>query len=130
MTNPFNVSDSKIYLEALGAEVEWPSWNQELFEKAKEDGFLYDGQPILDPGTPGLCQDNASQLCEENKRYRIWLGWALGKRGEWVAHVCAYDLDTDTLIEATTPREKYFGIVLDDDDTEMFLLESRPLDLC
>jgi hypothetical protein len=113
------VDKALIFLEALGAEVELPDWCCEYFENAKEDGCLWDGPITHVAGTPGLCQVNSVRLCSVSPNYRIWIGWALSESGKWAAHVCAHD--GRSLIEATSPRKAYFGIVLNEKDTASFM---------
>jgi len=99
-----------------------PWWNEQFFHRAMEHGFLFDG-PILNiAGTPGLCQCNIVDARATNKKLRVWLGWALS-RGKWVMHVAGFDADTRTLHEVTCPFDKYFGVVLDDTESEAFCIE-------
>ncbi len=57
------------------------------------------------------CHNNVAKHWKRSpRRYRIATGWALSEDGLWRQH--SWIIEGRTLIETTTPREKYFGFEL------------------
>jgi len=65
------------------------------------------------------CHGNVAGLWRSNpNRYHIATGWALSEDGLWRQH--SWIIDGSTLIETTTPREKYFGFMLSPLEAKQF----------
>ena len=73
-------------------------------------------------GTPGQCHRNATDLWDNNRdRLILCTGYALYNE-KWSCHSWLIDTYKDVLIE-TNPiiYEKYYGITLDDEESQAFL---------
>jgi len=65
------------------------------------------------------CHGNVAKSWRRNqRRYRIATGWALSEDGLWRQH--SWLVEGRTLIETTTPREKYFGFELTPREAQQF----------
>jgi len=70
-------------------------------------------------GTHGNCHGNVAEIWRHDpERYYIATGWALSDDGLWRQH--SWIIDGYTLIETTTPREKYFGFLLTPLEAQQF----------
>ncbi len=81
-------------------------------DKILSRGWLWAGDNIkIVSGVPSNCHSNVAEFWRSNpKRYSIATGWALSDDDLWRQH--SWIFDRCTVIETTTPREKYFGFVL------------------
>ena len=89
-------------------------------DKILSRGRLWSGDNVrFIRGHPNTCHGNVAVLWWKYlKQYRIVTGWALSDDGLWRQH--SWLLCRRTLIETTTPREKYFGFVLTSLEAQQF----------
>ena len=81
-------------------------------------GHLFEGQGSILKGMDFChCHENVGKLWFEEKM-RIVTGWALSKDGLWRQH--SWALKDGMVIETTTIREKYFGVILTEEESERF----------
>ena len=106
-------------LLSIGGEMVVPRREPDQ-DKILSWGRLWNGDKVrVVSGVPCNCHGNVAGLWRKNpKRYRIATGWALSDDGLWRQH--SWIIDGRTLIETTTPREKYFGFVLTPLEAQQF----------
>ena len=87
--------------------------------KLLERGQLFNLDVELEIMHPSRCHQNVGELWslwpEKNK---IATGWALTDDGLWRQH--SWIIHEDTIFETTEKRLKYFGIVLNEEESELF----------
>lgn len=79
-------------------------------------GVLLDGSDaILRVAEESQCHFNSAMEHLSNPLARLVMtGYALSKDGMWRQHSWIYDKASDTIVETTTRRVGYFGVLLDD----------------
>jgi hypothetical protein len=74
---------------------------------------------IMAPGAENACHTNAVNLWRTGQSTAIGTGYALSDDGLRREHSWCWDAD-DRLVEATTPRDCYFGIRIEGSAAERF----------
>ena len=65
------------------------------------------------------CHSNCAHIWNcKPKEYKIVTGWALSDDGIWRQHT--WLLRSKAIVETTSPREKYYGFVLTDEEANQF----------
>ena len=85
-----------------------------------EHGFLTAGPITMHKMDPGSCHYNVAILWKERQQgiVAIATGYALSDDGSWVQHSCG--ILRDGVLETTEPRSKYFGVVLQGREADLF----------
>lgn len=84
-------------------------------------GYLFDFDAELRIMGTSRCHQNAVKLWMENKeKNKICTGWGLSDDGLWRQHT--WIISNEKIIETTEIRIKYFGLVFNDEEAEMFAL--------
>ncbi len=106
-------------LLSMGGEMVVPRREPDQ-EKILSRGRQWIGHNIkIIRGTPSNCHGNVAKRWRRSpRRYRIATGWALSEDGLWRQH--SWIIEGRTLIETTTPREKYFGFELTPQEAQQF----------
>lgn len=93
--------------------------------KIIERGFFMSGTgATMMTGLPVNCHGNAGTLWLE-KEARICSGYALGNGDVWVEHSWGLT-PSKQVIETTVERVGYFGFVLNDDESKVFVKQNPP----
>jgi hypothetical protein len=88
-------------------------------------GQEFGGKSRLTKLEPNRCHENASVLFRRDPHcVSIGTGWALSNDGLWRTH--SWAIDKKGLIETTSRRVKYFGLVLSGGTAEMFASNYLP----
>lgn len=83
------------------------------------DAELIDGGSAeLVEGEPSDCHVNAARLWRAGRSEAIGTGYALSDDGLWREH--SWGVRAGRVIETTTPRLRYFGVVMADDRATWF----------
>lgn len=69
------------------------------------------------------CHSNVAYMYGENDSVKIATGWALSEDGLWRQH--SWGLTKSDIVETTKKRCVYYGIALDDDESEEFVRKNR-----
>ena len=106
-------------LLSMGGEMVVPRQEPDQ-DKILSRGWLWVGDNIkIISGALSNCHGNVAESWRRNRRrYSIATGWALSDDGLWRQH--SWIFEGRTLIETTTPREKYFGFVLTPLEAQQF----------
>ena len=96
-----------------------PRWEPDQ-DKILSRGRQWIGHNIkIIKGQTRNCHGNVAKRWRRSpRRYRIATGWALSEDGLWRQH--SWIIDGRTVIETTTPREKYFGFELTPLEAQQF----------
>jgi len=87
-------------------------------------GTCLDGRGAkLVEGKPISCHANAAALYELDERNGIMTGWALSDDGLWRQH--SWCLREGAVLETTVLRRLYYGFELDEDESEVFVMENN-----
>lgn len=85
---------------------------------------------VTEVGVDSQCHRNCAEIYlakeenfEDDKTVRIATGWALSSDGVWRQHSWI-TIDKNRIIETTLKREKYYGIILDDESSEKFAYDN------
>ncbi len=88
-------------------------------EALLSEGQLVEGKIIFKPMVPCQCHSNCAQFWDKHpKTCKIGTGWALSTDGIWRQHT--WILRGKTVIETTQPRTKYYGIILENEEANLF----------
>jgi len=95
--------------------------------KVLERGLLHEGKVVRLLGEPNQCHANASELwLKSDGEASLCTGYALTEKQSWLQHswCVATDEDLGQLILETTDPEwtKYFGVVLDEEESFVFVM--------
>jgi len=71
------------------------------------------------------CHGNASKLWTKSEQLQLVTGYALSNDGLWRQHTWVWNPSTDELIEITVRNEKYFGVVLSDEEAANYFLANN-----
>jgi hypothetical protein len=81
------------------------------------------GRALMRLGLPSCCHSNAALLpVQTDGAGRIAFGYALSPDGLWRQHSWGLTIKEGRIVETTERRVRYFGIVLDDAETMLWLL--------
>jgi hypothetical protein len=90
-------------------------------DRLVDDGTLTDGSlAVLEPMGARKCHRNAALLWDERPGTGIGTGYCLDGDGLWRQH--SWAVTDGTVVETTSPRAAYFGVVLDPAEAEEFHL--------
>jgi hypothetical protein len=92
-------------------------------DKLISRGKLFKNKIILKQMDFSHCHENAAKLWFKNKNLKIVTGWALSDDGLWRQH--SWILKNNTIIETTEIREKYFGVILTEEEDEHFYVSNQ-----
>lgn len=102
--------------------------------KRGEKFVTLDGSKVtMKVGQPSRCHQNSSDLWLVNEDnpdvdLRIVTGYALNDDdGIWYCHTWLKDLASDTIIETTILRDIYFGVALDEDESQRFAVQNSSI---
>ncbi len=108
-------------LLSMGGDMVVPRWEPDQ-NKILSHGKLWTRDNIkilIIGGTPSNCHGNVAKIWRSKPRqYRIATGWALSDDDLWRQH--SWIIEERTIIETTTPREKYFGFELTPREAQQF----------
>ncbi|XHH08864.1 MAG: hypothetical protein ACFCUE_15065 [Candidatus Bathyarchaeia archaeon] len=91
-------------------------------EMLLEKGQLFKGKVVMKPMTACKCHRNCAKIWGDNlKTYRIATGWALSDDGIWRQHT--WLMKNAFIVETTSVRILYYGVVLDVIAANSFWLE-------
>lgn len=99
-------------------------------KKLLERGEIFDGPVELFPAQLGQCHANVAHLWNENREgLAIVTGYALSEDGLWRQHSWLIRKNTTPVqcqvVETTTGRVKYFGVVLTASEAKIFSQNNR-----
>ena len=78
---------------------------------------------LMQRGLPSACHTNAAMLLVRSRgSVRIAFGYALSTDGLWRQHSWGVDAEDGRIIETTERRVRYYGLILNDDETLLRLL--------
>jgi hypothetical protein len=101
-------------------DAEFERLGSELAEVLVESGVLHAVARVeLREGRVRDCFRNAAQFVRANDGFALGIGFALTDVEEgryWIHHAWAVSEDGQTIIETTSPRRLYFGVVYGRDD--------------
>lgn len=87
-----------------------------------EKGQLFKEKVVIKPMAAGQCHKNCAKIWgEKPKTYRIATGWALSEDGIWRQHT--WLMKNASIVETTSYRILYYGVVLDAITANSFWLE-------
>lgn len=109
----------KILLSISGKEMV-PA-REPYLDKIVTDGSVIEPMDIVViKGQDSECHQNSALLYQNDARVnKIGTGWALSKDGLWRQH--SWGMKNSELIETTTKRTKYYGILLKNTEAENFV---------
>ena len=88
-------------------------------DKILKRGQLFKFHFVLQKMESSRCHSNCAHLWDRKpKEYKIVTGWALSDDGIWRQHT--WLLKGKAIVETTSPREKYYGFVLTDEEANQF----------
>lgn len=91
-------------------------------DRLVDDGTLVDGDTaVVEPMGARECHRNAARLWATRPGTGIGTGYCLDRDGLWRQHSWAVT-PAGGVVETTSPRHAYFGVVLDDDEAAEFAL--------
>ena len=106
-------------LEDLGGKrVAWRGPDEDSHIIASR-GQVFDGESTMMRGEPRDCHGNTSVLWADGKVDHIVTGYALSPDGVWRQHTWGLQ-GSGEIVETTVAREKYFGVVLTDEEAAKF----------
>lgn len=96
--------------------------SDEHTEALLDDGLLLLGDnPVLTFGIANNCHENSSIIWRGGQKELVLMtGYALGDDGMWRQHSWCVFKETGQVIETTCESIAYFGVVLNDEDSEEF----------
>lgn len=109
---------------SIGGKVVYITHPEEYVEEWLDNGEVYDGNnAVIEEGAPMLCEENSLNfyLKHKDEGIKICTGFALNNdHGMWVYH--AWCKDKEGIVHECTPvkRDVYYGITLDERQTERF----------
>ena len=93
-------------------------------ENILKRGHVFDGKNAsLIKWPESRCHENVARLWDRNRTHKIVTGWALSSDGVWRQHSWLL-YDGGRVLETTSPRVKYFGFVLTDDEAFKFWVDN------
>ena len=114
----------QILLDIGGKEARVEDDEPDCYQLLTRGTLFNKPQDILYNGEMCQCHKNSVFLWEKNKREeRLVTGYALSNIGVWHQH--SWILYEDNIIETTLPREKYYGYILNEMESENFLLNYK-----
>jgi hypothetical protein len=90
-------------------------------------GEIFEGTVELVPGEPRQCHANTARLWQQNPdTFAIAIGYVISKDSQqWIQHSWLIrkqpTAEQHRIIETTTERIKYFGVILTDDEAQGFM---------
>ena len=94
--------------------------HEEDLDKLLTRGELFEpDEVVVRRMTPSKCHRNCSDVYKKNKNLKIVTGWAL-LDNVWVQHTWLYDNEYNEIIETTEWRERYFGFILNKEESDEF----------
>lgn len=101
----------------MGGEEIVPRYEGDLDEIMQRANLFRKNVRFID-GSPSSCHSNIAMLYQGGGM-RIAVGWALSDDGLWRQHT--WGIDSNGIIETTEVRDKYFGFILNDVESELFV---------
>ena len=115
----YNFNPLKEKLLKYGGERVADTYEEDL-DKLLTRGELFEpDEVVVRRMTPSKCHRNCADVYEKNKNLKIVTGWAL-LDNVWVQHTWLYDNEYNEIIETTEWRERYFGFILNVEESEEF----------
>lgn len=115
----YNFNPLKEKLLKYGGERVAETYEEDL-DKLLTRGELFEpDEVVVRRMTPSKCHRNCADVYEKNKNLKIVTGWALLDNA-WVQHTWLYDNEYNEIIETTEWRERYFGFILNVEESEEF----------
>ena len=105
-------------LLSLGGDLVVADYEEDLFNILKR-GILWNKTDKYVSGMTSQCHHNTANLYMKEKIDQIVTGYALSSDGLWRQH--SWGLLKNKTVETTERRIKYFGFVLDEEESEEFL---------
>jgi hypothetical protein len=115
----YNFNPLKEKLLKYGGERVAETYEEDL-DKLLIRGELFEpDEVVVRRMTPSKCHRNCSDVYKKNKNLKIVTGWAL-LDGVWTQHTWLYDGEYNEIIETTEWRERYFGFILNREESDEF----------
>ena len=110
----------RLLLELGGIQLVAPPRHDPAVSLLIAAGFVMGGSVQRVIMEEGRCHENVARVWTEKPRgvVGIGTGYALSKDGLWRQH--SWVLLREGIIETTVPRAKYFGLLLQGDDADLF----------
>ena len=105
-------------LLSIGGDLVVANYEEDLLDILKR-GTLWNKTDKYVPGMTSQCHHNTANLYMKEKIDQIVTGYALSSDGLWRQH--SWGLLKNKTVETTERRIKYFGFVLDEEESEEFL---------
>jgi hypothetical protein len=85
-------------------------------------GSVFKGRPLLRRGWRNQCHRNvALEHLASHRRLKVATGYYLSRDGCWRQHSWLWDGEVGRIVETTVPASRYFGVVLDEAETFLFV---------
>jgi hypothetical protein len=95
----------------------------QIGELLDRGGYFPGAGSLMWRGLPSACHTNAAMMLVQTRgSVRIAFGYALSTDGLWRQHSWGVDAEDGRIIETTERRVRYYGLILNDDETLLRLL--------
>jgi hypothetical protein len=97
---------------------------EEDYSEIMDRGRKFAGKSITKRGMQSQCHRNSANLWDANRnKLKICTGYALSKDGIWRQHSwCVMRTKRSwRVVETTTKRIQYYGYIMNEDESELFL---------